>query len=211
MISSAILDKVRTALPKLERHICFDALLTDVEHPGIIEGTGVPVGFAADGARAIAVADVAIVVVDPDPARAALADGKALEFITGYLIDVQNETHGPRTIEKSLQGYYKTIGCRLISMPEHQIGVNRGRFHGKRFTIICDDEALFVDQPKISAIDNLGQPMLCGNLFIVKTDDQGDTVSLDPADIKYLEQFVLLQGTRKFPRPYPILHQCEYA
>ena len=85
-----------------------------------------------------------------------IANTKALEFITGYLIDVQNETHGPRTIEKSLQGYYKTIGCRLISMPEHQIGVNRGRFHGKRFTIICDDEALFVDQPKISAIDNLG-------------------------------------------------------
>jgi elongation factor G len=31
------------------------------------------VGFAADGARAIAVADLAIVVVDPDPARAPLA------------------------------------------------------------------------------------------------------------------------------------------
>ena len=31
------------------------------------------VGFAADGARAVAVADLAIVVVDPDPARAPLA------------------------------------------------------------------------------------------------------------------------------------------
>jgi elongation factor G len=31
------------------------------------------IGFAADGARALAIADVAIVVVDPDPARAALA------------------------------------------------------------------------------------------------------------------------------------------
>src|SRR5689334_9631512 len=31
------------------------------------------VGFAADGARAVATADVAIVVVDPDPARAPLA------------------------------------------------------------------------------------------------------------------------------------------
>ena len=31
------------------------------------------VGFAADGARSLAIADVAIVVVDPDPARAALA------------------------------------------------------------------------------------------------------------------------------------------
>src|SRR3954471_19591727 len=31
------------------------------------------IGFAADGANAVAVADLAIVVVDPDPARAALA------------------------------------------------------------------------------------------------------------------------------------------
>ena len=31
------------------------------------------IGFAADGARALAIADVAIVVVDPDPARAPLA------------------------------------------------------------------------------------------------------------------------------------------
>src|SRR5437763_14306066 len=31
------------------------------------------VGFAADGARALAIADIAIVVVDPDPARAPLA------------------------------------------------------------------------------------------------------------------------------------------
>ena len=38
----------------------------------IIDAPG-SVGFAADGANAVAVADMAIVVVDPDPARAALA------------------------------------------------------------------------------------------------------------------------------------------
>ena len=38
----------------------------------IIDAPGA-IGFAADAARAIAVADLAIVVVDPDPARAALA------------------------------------------------------------------------------------------------------------------------------------------
>ena len=42
------------------------------EHFAIIDAPG-SVGFAADGASAIAVADMAIVVVDPDPARAALA------------------------------------------------------------------------------------------------------------------------------------------
>ncbi len=42
------------------------------EHFAIIDAPG-SVGFAADGASAIAIADLAIVVVDPDPARAALA------------------------------------------------------------------------------------------------------------------------------------------
>ncbi len=42
------------------------------EQYAIIDAPG-SIGFAADAARAIAVADVAIVVVDPDPARAALA------------------------------------------------------------------------------------------------------------------------------------------
>ena len=42
------------------------------DHFALIDCPG-SVGFAADGARAIAVADLAIVVVDPDPARAPLA------------------------------------------------------------------------------------------------------------------------------------------
>jgi elongation factor G len=42
------------------------------EKYAIIDAPG-SIGFAADAARAIAIADVAIVVVDPDPARAALA------------------------------------------------------------------------------------------------------------------------------------------
>ncbi|HEV2043294.1 MAG TPA: elongation factor G, partial [Sphingomicrobium sp.] len=42
------------------------------ERFAIIDAPG-SVGFAADGASAVAVADMAIVVVDPDPARAALA------------------------------------------------------------------------------------------------------------------------------------------
>ena len=42
------------------------------EHYALIDSPG-SIGFAADGARGVAVADLAIVVVDPDPARAALA------------------------------------------------------------------------------------------------------------------------------------------
>jgi elongation factor G len=42
------------------------------EHFAILDIPGAT-GFAADGAHALAIADIAIVVVDPDPARAALA------------------------------------------------------------------------------------------------------------------------------------------
>ncbi len=42
------------------------------DHFALIDAPG-SVGFAADGARAVAVADLAVVVVDPDPARAPLA------------------------------------------------------------------------------------------------------------------------------------------
>jgi elongation factor G len=42
------------------------------EHFALLDVPG-SIGFAADGAHAVAVADIAIVVVDPDPARAALA------------------------------------------------------------------------------------------------------------------------------------------
>ncbi|MES2001628.1 MAG: elongation factor G [Pseudomonadota bacterium] len=42
------------------------------DHFAILDCPG-SIGFAADGARALAIADVAIVVVDPDPARAPLA------------------------------------------------------------------------------------------------------------------------------------------
>src|SRR5688572_30188078 len=42
------------------------------DHYAIVDCPG-SVGFAADGARALALADAAIVVVDPDPARAPLA------------------------------------------------------------------------------------------------------------------------------------------
>ena len=130
--------------------------------------------------------------------------------ITGYFIDVLNETAEVREVENSLHGFYDLLGCDLIEIPRRKIGV----FSRKRiYSIICDEEGIY-NQPKISAIDNLGQPMLCGNLFIVKDDpdpESGDLASLTADDIRYIKRFILKQGTHKYPRPYPMLHQCEYA
>lgn len=133
--------------------------------------------------------------------------------ITGFFIDVYNEKAEVVTIPASLDEYYRLLDCRRIAMPEHRIGVRSRR--PPVFTIICDDDALDHDPQKISAIDNMGAPMLCGNLFIVRTaaNEYGEleAASLSPEDIEYLKHFILLQATRNFPDPYPMLHQCEYC
>lgn len=131
--------------------------------------------------------------------------------IAAYLIDVEHETASVIIIPAELHAYYKALNCRTIDIVTRQIGVTYHNRKARVFDIICDDEALLKDAPKISAIDNLGIPMLCGNLLIVRVDDEGDTVGITPDDVKYLKRFILPQGTRRFPKPYPMLHQCEYA
>lgn len=143
----------------------------------------------------------------PDEFIARYAPRADAPKITGYLIDVHNETHGPCTIEKSLTGYHAVIGCRIIEMPEYRIGVRNGR----RFTIICDEEGAIKEDPKISAIDNLGNVMLVGNLFIVCVNEEGDTDSIDPDDFAFIARHVELLGTRRHPSPYPMLTQLVYA
>lgn len=131
--------------------------------------------------------------------------------ITAYLIDVYGEIASVVEIPKTLDAYRRALDCERIDIIDRQIGVrcplNR---NPRRYDIICDDEALFHDPQKISAIDGLGKPMLCGNLLIVKFDGAEDNVSLDEDDIAYLNRFIEKQATHNFPTPYFMLHQCEY-
>lgn len=135
----------------------------------------------------------------------------APEMITGYLIDVYNETASVITIPKTLDSYHSVLDCRCIDIVDRQIGARcMSNLNPRRFDIICDDEALNRNPAKISAIDNMGTPMLCGNLLIVKNDGVGGETSIDEQDIKYLLRFIIRQGTHRFPRPYFMLHQCEW-
>lgn len=129
-----------------------------------------------------------------------------MKKITGMLIDVAAEKASVVTIDHDLHAFYDILGCRLVEMPTRWIGKRNGR----PYIIICDEEGLFADAPKVSAIDNMGQVMLVGNLFIVKAGMEGELDSLDEDDIKYLERFIQPESTRMFRRPYPMLHQCEY-
>ena len=127
--------------------------------------------------------------------------------ITGYLIDVEHETARVATLEKSLSGYYRALNCRCIDITPRRIGDLTA---ARNYEIICDDEGLLRDAPRISAVDACGNPMLCGNLFIVKFDGCDDVTSLDADDIAHLERFIRPQATVNHPEPYPMLHQCEY-
>lgn len=144
---------------------------------------------------------------------AQFAASVAPSTITGFLIDVYKETAQVVTVDRQLESYYKILDCDIIGIVDHRVGAKtRSNPEAHVFAIICDDEALNKTPQKISAIDNMGSAMLCGNLFIVKRllPDDSELASLTPDDIGYLKKYIHLQGTRKFPKPYPMLCQCEY-
>jgi len=128
------------------------------------------------------------------------------EPMTAYLIDVENEAAGPVEISNSLEGFYAALHCDMIEIIERGIGGIRKH---PRYTIVCDEEGLLRDDPKISAIDDLGRAQLVGSLLICKTDpdDPSELAGLTQKDVRYIAQYVQRMSTRKRPRPYPMLCQ----
>lgn len=103
-----------------------------------------------------------------------------------------------------LQDYYRLIGCTTIDI------VNRG-IKGKRYDIICDDEGTFLEDPRISAIDDMGQPLLVGNLIVCgEADEEGNLTDLTEADIKHIGKYINLMGTQKHPEGILMICQMEY-
>lgn len=96
--------------------------------------------------------------------------------IRGFFLDPENNIAEERTIEKSLGSYYSLLRCDTIDIVSRSIG-------GKRYDIICDDEALLKADPYVSALDPNDQPALVGALFVVKFDGHDDVTDLDDEDI----------------------------
>ena len=85
----------------------------------------------------------------------------------------------------SLDSYYSHIGCRCIDIVNRKIG-------DKRFGIICDDEGLFVENPKTSAITQSGMPMLVGNLLIAGGEIfDGELTPITANDVDYIYNFII--------------------
>lgn len=127
-------------------------------------------------------------------------------IVKAVLIDVDTEEAKTVEFEHSIQNIYDLLHCDCIDIVSRAIG------HGhssKRFDIICDDEGTFKMNAKISAIDNLGRPMLVGNLLVTNHDAEGNTVSLTDDECEFVLAYVEKLGTKKYPDGYMMLTQCE--
>ena len=122
--------------------------------------------------------------------------------LSGVLIDTEKRIARSVTIEDELDEFYKILNCSTIDIVQRRIGSGRSK---KSFSIVCDED------PKISAINNLGSGMLVGNLFITGlSDGEGNLLSLAPEDLNYILRRCQKMPTRKHPEGLMILTQCEY-
>ena len=84
-----------------------------------------------------------------------------------------------------LEDYYRLIGCDCIDITTRKIG-------DRYLEIICDDEGLLKNNPRVSAIDNLMKPALVGNLLIAgPVDEDGELTSLSDEDISIIKDNIL--------------------
>lgn len=119
------------------------------------------------------------------------------------LLDVRNNE--VKIVEANgLEDYYKYIGCSVIDIVRRKIG-------NLTVEIVCDDEGTFVDHPKVSAIDFVGQPCLYGNLLVAggKVID-GDLTELTEKEIKYIKKFMVEVTTTYYKEPFKVFFEMSY-
>lgn len=129
--------------------------------------------------------------------------------IKAYYVDPITNTAEAREITDALDTYYELLHCDCIDIVERGFGV--GRRGKRRFNIVCDDEGLFKDDVRISAIDDLGRTMIVGALLVTgRSDDEGNLTSLTDDDVRVLERYTMHMSTRKHPKGYKMLTQMTY-
>ena len=119
------------------------------------------------------------------------------------LLDVQN--NDVKVVDANgLEDYYKYIGCSVIDIVRRKIG-------DVTVEIVCDDEGTFVEHPKVSAIDVVGQPCLFGNLLIAggKVID-GNLTELTDEEIEYIKGFLIEVTTSIYKEPFKVIWEMDY-
>jgi len=102
-------------------------------------------------------------------------------------------------VEDDLQAFYNLLGCEWIDIVSRKID-------GRWFEIVCDDEGLLKDSPKVSAVDRMNRPMLVGNLLFFHEDGEGNLVGISDDDVVFLTRNYAFDGEDG----HPVITGCEY-
>lgn len=127
--------------------------------------------------------------------------------IKGVLLDLDKDTAEVVEFIPSLENYYEMLHCDTIDIVSRKVGVTNGRI----FDIVCDEDGLFKEGNKISAIDNLGRPMLVGSLLLLNRGEDGEETTLNDDECKYILGKIQKMYTRNHPEGYQMLTQCEHC
>ena len=115
-----------------------------------------------------------------------------------------NENKPPEVLDipDDLKTFYKLCQCTCIDIVTRRIG-------NVPYSIICDDEGLFVESPKISAVDYGYRPQLVGNLIICGMPNKdGELTKLTNVDVVHILQKIVFLYTNNHPDGYCILTRC---
>ena len=109
----------------------------------------------------------------------------------GFLVDVKDpQMTRVVEIEDSLETYYNLLNCDCIDIVVRTIG-------RKEFDIVCDDEGLFKQFPRVSAVDKDCQPMLVGNLLFLHHNEEGEMTGLSEDDVEHLIKHLVIVGDER--------------
>ena len=118
-----------------------------------------------------------------------------------------------KTIQiKEFEDYYKYLNCDCFDIVTRRIGKQK-----LPFDIFCDDEGLLKFHIP-TAYNSKNQTMLVGNLIFSKTDNEGETISLTPEEIKYIKSYIkkikIPENNHLYKelgiKTYVYLTECEY-
>lgn len=104
-----------------------------------------------------------------------------------------------------LDDYYEKLQCRCIDIVRRKIG-------DVEVEIICDDEGLLIDKPKISGVSITGEPMLVGNLLVAsgRVTDDGELTELTDEEIQLITECVAEVTTSVYKEPYWVFVEMDY-
>lgn len=106
--------------------------------------------------------------------------------IKAFLIDAKNQIARSVEAVDELDALYSLLDCDMIEI--HSIRING---NPKAFDVVMDEEGTFKEDPKISAINEDGQPMFVGSLLVTGcADEEGELTSLTEDDIDFIKSHV---------------------